>query len=243
MSYVLILGAKSDIARAVARVYAGAGYDLFLAARGAADLDGFARDIMVRTGRDVRCVDLDILDFGSHGAFYQGLGKRPGGVIAAVGYLGDQARAEQDFDEARTIVDTNYTGLVSLLNIVARDFEQSRSGFMVVISSVAGDRGRKSNYLYGSAKAALTAYLSGLRNRLQGAGVQVLTVKPGFVATKMTAHMKLPGLLTARPETVAKDIYRAQTGKKDVLYTLWVWRWIMLIIRCIPEGIFKKLNL
>ncbi len=145
-------------------------------------------------------------------------------MISAIGYLGEQEKAQSDFKEAQQIMDTNYTGVVSLFNIIANDFEDRRSGFMVGISSVAGDRGRKSNYIYGSAKAALTAYLSGLRNRLYDAQVHVMTVKPGFVATKMTEGMDLPEKLTAQPEEVAEDIYKAQQKGKNVLYTKWMWR-------------------
>jgi len=140
-------------------------------------------------------------------------------------------------------MDTNYTGVVSLFNIIANDFEKRKSGFIVGISSVAGDRGRKSNYIYGSAKAAFTAYLSGLRNRLYDAQVHVLTVKPGFVSTKMTEGMDLPEKLTAQPEEVAEDIYKAQQKGKNVLYTKWIWRWMMLIIRSIPEFQFKKMSI
>ncbi len=140
-------------------------------------------------------------------------------------------------------LNTNYTGVLSLFNIIANDFEHRRNGFIVGISSVAGDRGRKSNYLYGSAKAALSAYLSGLRNRLYDAQVHVLTVKPGFVATKMTEDMDLPEKLTAQPEDVAADIYRAQQKNKNVLYTKWIWRWVMLIIRMIPEWKFKGMSI
>jgi hypothetical protein len=132
---------------------------------------------------------------------------------------------------------------VSLFNIIANDFEKRRSGFIVGISSVAGDRGRKSNYIYGSAKAALTAYLSGLRNRLYDAQVHVMTVKPGFVATKMTEGMDLPEKLTAQPEEVAKDIYKAQQKSKDVLYTKSIWRFIMMIITAIPEWKFKGMSI
>ena len=171
------------------------------------------------------------------------LEEKPLGVISAVGYLGDQEKAQTNFEEAKKIIDTNYTGIVSLFNIIANDFEQRRSGFIVGISSVAGDRGRKSNYIYGSAKAALTAYLSGLRNRLYDAQVNVLTVKPGFVATSMTAGMDLPEKLTAQPEEVAKDIYEAQQKGKNVLYTKWIWRWVMLIICNIPEFQFKKMSI
>jgi len=243
MGYVLIVGAKSDIAKATAREYARHGYDLYLAARNADELEAFANDISIRMQRTVKIVELDILDYGSHQAFYEQLEDKPLGVISAVGYLGDQQKAQTDFQEAKLIIDTNYTGVVSLLNIIANDFEHRRSGFMIGISSVAGDRGRKSNYLYGSAKAALTAYLSGLRNRLHDAQVHVLTVKPGFVDTRMTEGMDLPEKFTAQPEEVAMDIYKAQQSKKNVIYTKGIWRWIMLVIRMIPEWKFKGMSI
>lgn len=243
MSYVLILGAKSDIAKAVARKYAENGYDLYLVARNSNELEAFAQDITVRSQKAVKLIDLDILDYDSHQSFYDQLKEKPLGVISAIGYLGEQEKAQADFNEAKKIIDTNYTGIVSLFNIIANDFEKRKSGFIVGISSVAGDRGRKSNYLYGSAKAAFTAYLSGLRNRLYDAQVHVMTVKPGFVATKMTADMDLPEKLTAQPDEVAEDIYKAQQKNKNVLYTKWVWRWVMLIIRNIPEFQFKKMSI
>ena len=188
-------------------------------------------------------MELDILDYASHETFYQQLQVKPLGVVSAVGYLGEQEKAQSSFSETQKIIDTNYTGIVNLLNIIADDFETRRSGFIVGISSVAGDRGRKSNYIYGSAKAALTTYLSGLRNRLFDANVHVLTVKPGFVNTKMTAGMDLPEKLTAEPEEVAEDIYKAQQKMKNVLYTKWMWRWVMLIIMHIPEFMFKKMSI
>ncbi len=243
MSYVLIIGAKSDIAKATAREYAKHGHDLYLAARNSSELEGFANDITIRTQRTVKTVDLDILDYKSHQVFYDSLDEKPLVVISAVGYLGDQEKAQSDFSEAQKIMDTNYTGVVSLFNIIADDFEKRGSGFMVGISSVAGDRGRESNYIYGSAKAALTVYLSGLRNRLYDAQVHVLTVKPGFVATKMTEGMDLPEKLTAQPEKVAGDIYKAQQKNKNILYTKWMWRWVMLIIRNIPEFQFKRMSI
>ena len=243
MSYVLIVGAKSDIARAIAKEYAKHGYDLYLAARKINVLDEFANDINIKTQRVVKLLELDILDYERHQAFYNQLVEKPMGVISAVGYLGDQEKAQSNIREANQILDTNYTGIASLFNIIANDFEQRGSGFIVGISSVAGDRGRKSNYLYGSAKAAFTTYLSGLRNRLYEANVQVLTVKPGFVNTQMTAKMDLPTKLTAQPEEVAKDIYDAQNRKKDQLYTKWTWKWVMMIIKMIPEFKFKKKKL
>lgn len=243
MSYILIIGAKSDIAKAVARKYAENGYDLYLAARESNELETFANDIHLRTERNVICVDLDVLKYKTHKGFYDALTEEPHGVVCAVGYLGDQEKAQTDFKEVKKITDTNYTGVVSLLNIIANDFEQRQSGFIVGISSVAGDRGRKSNYIYGSAKAALTSYLSGLRNRLSKSNVEVLTVKPGFVATKMTADMDLPEKLTAQPDEVANDIFTAQQNNKNIIYTKWIWRWIMLIIRNIPEWKFKGMSI
>lgn len=243
MSYILIIGAKSDIAKATAREYAKHGYDLYLAARNTNELNAFANDVTIRTQRTVKIVELDILDYKSHQVFYDQLEEKPLGVISAIGYLGEQEKAQSDFDEAHQIMDTNYTGVVSLFNIIANDFEKRRSGFMVGISSVAGDRGRKSNYVYGSAKAALTAYLSGLRNRLYNVQVHVLTVKPGFVATKMTEDMDLPEKLTALPEEVGEDIYKAQQKGKNVLYTRWIWRWVMMVIKIIPEWKFKRMSI
>jgi len=243
MSYVLIVGAKSDIAKATAREYAKNGYDLYLASRDSNELEEFANDIRVRTQKEVQIVELDILDYKTHQAFYDNLDEKPLGVISAIGYLGEQQKAQLNFEEAQTIMDTNYTGVVSLFNIIANDFEKRKSGFIVGISSVAGDRGRKSNYIYGSAKSALTAYLSGLRNRLYDAQVQVLTVKPGFVATKMTEGMDLPKKLTAKPEEVAEDIYKAQQKGKNVIYTKWIWRYVMMIIKMIPEWKFKGMSI
>ncbi len=242
MSYLLIIGAKSDIAKELAKEYSHRGYDLFLAARKSKELQEFAKDLSIRTQRDIKLMELDILRFESHRSFYNSLPHKPFGVISAVGYLGDQKKGESDFREARKIIDTNYTGVVSLLNIIADDFSKRGSGFIVGISSVAGDRGRKKNQLYGSAKAGLSAYLSGLRNRLHDSKVHVLTVKPGFVATKMTEGMDLPSSLTARPSETAKDIYKAQKKGKNVIYTKWIWCWIMMIVNRIPERIFKKMN-
>ena len=243
MSYVLIVGAKSDIAKAVAREYSKNGYDLYLASRDSKELEAFANDIKIKTQIKVQIIELDILDYKSHQAFYDSLDEKPLGVISAIGYLGEQQKAQLEFEEAQKIMDTNYTGVVSLFNIIANDFEKRKSGFMVGISSVAGDRGRKSNYIYGSAKSALTAYLSGLRNRLYDAQVQVLTVKPGFVATKMTEGMDLPKKLTAQPEEVAEDIYKAQKKGKNVIYTKWIWRYVMMIIKMIPEWKFKGMSI
>lgn len=243
MEYVLIAGAKSDIGKSVAREYAKHGYNLYLAARNSTELTEFTSDIKIRNSVEVAIIELDILDYASHQHFFDALPQKLMGIILLVGYLGDQNLSEKDPEEARLILNTNFMGPVNLINIFATYFEQKKEGFIVGVSSVAGDRGRKSNYHYGSAKGGFTIYLSGLRNRLSGTGVHILTVKPGFVATKMTKGMNLPKRLTAHPEEVARDIYRAQQKGKNILYTKWYWRYFMLIIKNIPEFIFKKLNL
>ncbi len=242
MDYILIIGANSDIAKEVARCYARNGYNLYLVARQTEILENFSNDLNIRYDCEVEVVELDVLNYKVHAKFYNQLVIKPIGVIVAVGYLGDQYDAEHNFKETQTSIDTNYTGIVSILNIIANDFEERQKGFIVCISSVAGDRGRKSNYIYGSAKAALSTYLSGLRNRLHTSHVHVLTVKPGFVKTKMTVGMALPKNLTIEPQKIAQDIYNAQQNKKDILYSKWIWKWIMFVIKIIPETLFKKTN-
>ena len=243
MSYVLIVGAKSDIAKAIAKQYVKNGFDLYLAAKYKDELDNFSKDLMVRSERNIKLLEINILDRDSHQSFYDQLQEKPIGVICAVGYLGDQHNAEHNFLESKKIIDTNYTGIVSLFNIIANDFEKRKHGFMVAISSVAGDRGRKSNYIYGSAKAGLTAYLSGLRNRLFKTGVHVLTVKPGFVNTKMTRGMNLPSILTAQPDEIATAVFKAVQKKKNTIYIKPIWWLIMKIIKTIPEWKFKRMDI
>jgi len=243
MSYILIIGAKSDIAQEVAREYAKNGYDLYLAGRDMASQEAFANDIRIRTDAVVKLKELDVVDFDSHENFYASLEEKPLGVVVVAGYMAEQKDAQNDWSKSLNTINVNFTGAVSILNIIANDFEKEKRGFIVGVSSVAGDRGRKANYIYGSAKAGFSAYLSGLRNRLYESGVHVLTVKPGFVNTKMTEGLDLPPKLTAQPEDVAKDIYRAQQKGKDVLYTKGIWRLVMLIIKYIPEFMFKKMSI
>ena len=242
MAYVLIVGAKSDMAKSIAKEYASHGYDLYLASRKSEALDVFAKDLSVSAKVVIKCIEWDAVQYDDHKDFYKGLPEKPVGVISAVGYLGDQEKAQDDFVEAQMIMSANYIGLVSLFNIIANDFENRRGGFIIGIGSVAGDRGRKKNYIYGSAKAALSTYLSGLRNRLYSSGVYVLTVKPGFVETKMTRGMNLPKILTDQPENVAQCIYKAQQKGKDVIYVKGVWKYIMQMIALIPEKIFKTMD-
>jgi NAD(P)-dependent dehydrogenase (short-subunit alcohol dehydrogenase family) len=164
------------------------------------------------------------------------------GVVVAHGLLTEQSVSAKDPAELRRMIDVNFTSAAVVLALAANHFEPRRTGFIAAISSVAGDRGRRSNYVYGSAKAGLTAMLSGMRQRLGRSGVRVLTIKPGFVDTKMT--FGLGGMfLVASPDEVADDVVRALRKGRGVVYTPWFWRWIMLVIRAIPEGVFRRLDL
>ena len=242
---VLILGGNSSIARASANAFAAKGYSLFLAGRDTEELERVASDIKVRHQIDVKTGFFDAEAFDQHSLFLQNVIKDMGGlwgVLLAFGDLGDQKKASIDFKDAQTIINRNYTGACSILTHCAHHLGMQQSGFIIGISSVAGDRGRQSNYVYGSAKAGLTVFLQGLRNRLFHANVRVITIEPGFVDTAMTFGK--PGLfLVASPEYVGERIVKSLEGSSDELYLPWFWRYIMLIIKCIPEFIFKRLKL
>ena len=239
---VLIVGALSDIGAAVASAWAERGRPLILAARESARLAPMASDLALRYGAAVRTVECDVLAI-DPAAFLDSLGETPAVLVCVVGLLGDQGEAERDPGAFRLVVESNFTAPAALIGEAANRMAGRGAGVIVGVSSVAGERGRASNYAYGAAKAGLTAFLSGLRNRLAGAGVRVITVLPGFVDTRMTAGMKLPAALTARPEEVAKAILAAEARGRDVIWVRPVWRWIMLVIRLIPESIFKRLKL
>ena len=243
MPTVLILGATSDMGYAIAKKFATEGYDVQLAARKPEALAAFQSDIQIRSGKQCTVHGFDALDFPSHQSFYESLSPKPDVAVCVVGYMNDNEKVIQNWAETATTIHTNYTGAVSILNVIAADFAHRGHGTMVGISSVAGNRGRQSNYIYGSAKAGFTAYLSGLRNAMFKKGVHVMTVLPGFVYTKMTEHLGLPKPLTAQPGDVAAAIYHGVLKKSDIIYVKWFWRWIMLVITTIPEAIFKKLKL
>jgi len=242
--HVLILGANSDIAYAVAKMYAASEKaSIHLASRNMEQLEKKKQDLTTRYKVDVSTYAFDAENFDSHADFIESLTHKPDVVIVSFGSMVEQKISENDFSDALKCINSNYIGVVSILEHIAREMESDKAGCIIGISSVAGERGRQSNYIYGSAKAGLTAYLSGLRNRLYKSNVNVITVLPGFVKTKMTDGMDLPDKLTAEPDKVAEDIYKAYKKNKPVIYTLWVWRYIMIIIRSIPEKIFVKLNL
>ncbi len=243
MPTVLILGAASDMSIAIAEKFSSKGYDIQLAARNVNRLLPLQSDLAIKYSVRVSVHEFDALAFDTHKRFFDSLEPKPDVTICVFGYLGENEKAATDWQQAGKIINTNYTGAVSILNVAAEYYASKRQGAIAGISSVAGERGRQSNYLYGSAKAGFTAYLSGLRNNLYHKGVHVTTVQPGFVYTKMTEDLKLPPLLTAKPEDVGEAVYKAVVRKKNTVYVKWFWKPIMMVIKTIPEFIFKKLKL
>ncbi len=240
---LLLIGATSDIGRAIAGRYAKAGWSLVLAARTLADAEREARDMTTRFAVPVRPVVLDVLDMDQLRSFPATLDPAPDTVVSVVGVLGDQARAEADMDYAAQVLRANFEGPALILGAFAQIMAARGSGAIVGVSSVAGERGRALLYVYGAAKAGLTTFLSGLRQRLAGAGVRVVTIKPGYVRTRMTEGLSLPAPLTAAPQEVAEAVFRAaEIGGAEVIYVRWPWRWIMVIIKLMPEFIFKKVR-
>lgn len=246
MRKILIIGATSAIAEAAARIYAARGDALFLVARNADRLQAIATDLNVRGAVRTATATLDVTDFSAHQAVIDRAERELGGldtVLIAHGTLSDQHDCQTSVDALRREFDINALSTMALLTTLANTFEARRSGMLAVISSVAGDRGRQSNYAYGSAKAAVSAFLSGLRQRLAKSNVDVLTIKPGFVDTPMTANIANKGALWAKPDQVAAGIVHAIDKRRSVVYLPWFWSLIMLIIKHIPEPIFKKLKL
>ncbi len=242
---VVILGATSAIAHETAKCFARDGADLFLVARNAEKLQAIADDLKVRGARSVETYQLDLAELDRHEVMLntaletlQGLDR----LLIAYGTLGDQRKSELSVEETLKELNNNLLSVISLLTLSANYFEQQKRGCIAVISSVAGDRGRQSNYVYGAAKGGLAVFLQGLRNRLSKSHVSVVTVKPGFVDTPMTAALK-KGLLFASSQSVGAGIYQAMKTGKDVVYLPWFWRPIMFVVRSVPERIFKRLSL
>jgi decaprenylphospho-beta-D-erythro-pentofuranosid-2-ulose 2-reductase len=244
MNRVLILGATSPIARALALRFACDGAHLYLAARDEDEVRKVADDISVRAGVETLSGIFDAFDFGSHDAFIRSVAGKLGGldgVVVCFGTLGDEASAQSDPDAALATLHQNFTGAVSLITLAARHLEQQRSGFIIVIGSVAGDRGRARNYVYGAAKGALAIFAQGLRGRLAKSGVHVMTVKLGTVDTRMTWGRE-GALLTIPPARAAESIYNSYRKRAEVVYVPWFWRVIMNGLRIIPESRFKRVN-
>lgn len=239
---ILILGATSAIAHETARCFAADGAELCLVGRDAARLQALASDLTARGAKCVEMITADLAQIDEHPALISRAVEALGDIDAALvahGTLGDQAVSQANVQETLRQFTTNATSYVSLLTLLANHMEERRAGCIAVISSVAGERGRGSNYVYGAAKSAVTQFTSGLRARMAKCGVAVVTIKPGVVDTPMTSNIK-KGPLTAKADKVGRRIYEAMLKGEDVVYTPWFWGPIMLVIRTIPEGIFKK---
>jgi short-subunit dehydrogenase len=240
----LILGATSAIAMAVCARLADRGTRFFLVARNAARLDAVRNDLLIRGAPSVDTYIADLDDTALHPDLLAAAHKSLGGIDAALiahGVLGDQQQAQRSYAAAEAILRTNFLSAVSLITWLANYFEERRHGTLAVISSVAGDRGRKSNYVYGSSKGALNTFLDGVRNRIDRAGVHVLTIRPGFVDTPMTAHLASKPLIVS-PATAARGVLKAIENRKDIAYVPGFWALIMGVVRCVPQSIFKRLN-
>jgi decaprenylphospho-beta-D-erythro-pentofuranosid-2-ulose 2-reductase len=245
MKKILIIGATSAIATACARLWATEKSAFFLVGRNDEKLQQVAHDLITRGASVTHTHVLDLNNINSHTAMLDACFSALGSidiVLIAHGTLPDQKACEQNTHIALQEFSSNGLNIIALLTVLANRMELQKTGTLAVISSVAGDRGRASNYLYGSAKAAVTTFCEGLRVRLFKSGVHVLTIKPGFVDTPMTAGLPLPKLLVVSPEHVAKNITKAIEKKTNILYTPWFWRWIMLIIQIIPAPLFKRLS-
>jgi short-subunit dehydrogenase len=242
---VVIIGATSAIAQAISRVLATRGARLFLVARAQDRLNAVAADLAVRSGKDIQTYCLDINEVSRHEEMFVAAEKVLGvvdTVVIAHGTLPNQKACEISPELTLSELSTNATSTIALLTLVANRFEARGKGYIIVLSSVAGDRGRQSNYVYGAAKGAVSIFLQGLRNRLHGKGVKVITVKPGFVDTPMTAGFE-KNFLWAKPDAVGSAIVRAVEKGKEVIYVPWFWQCIMMLIKAIPEAWFKRLRL
>lgn len=245
MRHILIIGATSAIAEATARRFAQDGDRLYLVARNPDRLVAVASDLKTRGATQVEIMVMDANDMDRHAELVAQAEAALGGldtVLIAHGTLPNQKACEASFETTLQEIQSNCLSVISLLTHAANRFEAQKHGTIAVISSVAGDRGRQSNYVYGTAKAAVSTFLQGLRGRLFRSGVHVITIKPGFVDTPMTAGFR-KGLLWASSEKVGDGIYRSIQRKRDVVYLPWFWRWIMVIIRMIPGSIFKRTKL
>lgn len=241
---VLILGATSTIAQAAAYELAKKGYSLYLAGRDVKELQRTAEDIRIRCNASVQVGSFDAQKWEDHAAFLQSVVRKTGGlegVLLAFGTLGDTQSVNNQFQAANEIIQTNFTGACSILNECANYFAVQEKGFIIGISSVAGDRGRQRNYIYGATKAGLNVVLQGIRQRLDSHGVRVITIKPGFVDTAMT--FGLPHIfLNASPTAVGKKIAASVDRWSDIVYVPWFWQYIMAVLKWIPEKIYKKMK-
>lgn len=240
---ILVLGATSDMAKSFCKESATRGHNIVLAGRDVNNLKALHEDLEIRSSSKIYSAPFDILHTDLHSDFYANLPIKIDLVVCFIGYLEASSSCEKNYNVAKKVFDVNFSCIVSILDIIANDFEKKKDGIIVALSSTAGDRGRASRYHYASAKAALNTYLSGLRNRLFVSNVRVITIKPGYCDTRMIDGMNLPSFLTSDPQDVTNTIFNAINFNKDVIYVYKIWKWIMLIIKIIPEGIFKRLKI
>ncbi len=240
---ILIFGASSDISKELARQYAQQNDNVTLLGTGVQRLEPLKLDIEIRNKVKVDLFEFDILKYNNSNEKIKKLINQSDISIMLIGYLGNQNEADENDDELARIVNLNYFKVIEVLNLIQRTYVSKQTGIIAGVSSVAGDRGKQSNFAYGSAKAGLSVYLDGLRNRLYPKGVHVVTIKPGFMATKMTKDLNLPKILTASPQKAAKTIIKAIAKRKNKVFVNWMWKYIMIIIRAIPEPVFKKMKM
>lgn len=245
MSKILIIGATSAIAEHCARLWAVRGEELFLVGRSSERIDRIAADLTIRGATKVGRYVLDLNDLDDHEDMLDTAERELGGldiVLVAHGTLSDQKACEKSVSLTMQEIKTNALTVIALLTLIANRFEAQRKGTIAVISSVAGDRGRASNYVYGSAKAMVTAFTSGLRQRLHKSGVAVVNIKPGFVDTPMTKDFR-KGILWTNPSAVSNSLVNFIDQRGSVLYVPYFWRLIMLAIKLIPERVFRSISL
>lgn len=245
MRKILVIGAASAIAQETIKLFAKDGDSMYLTDLKYSRLVAISEDFQTRYNVNVFIKEFDVLDFDEHSNLIADAADKLGQIdiiLIAHGTLPDQHKMQDNYLDAITEFNINGLSVISLSTVASQYFESRGKGTLAVISSVAGDRGRQSNYLYGSAKGAVSLFLQGLRNRLSSSEIKVITIKPGMVDTPMTAHLP-KGILFAKASAVGKGIYDAILKKKDIAYIPGYWRFVMFIIKHIPESIFKKLKL
>jgi short-subunit dehydrogenase len=243
MKYVLIIGAKNELGIELANLYARNNYNLYLAGRSIKDIQDKSSAIEKKYKvKSVLC-ELDVTDYNSHQKIYDTLIIKPIGVIYLAGYYPNIPLSTSKWSETVRTIEINYLGCMSLLNIISNQFINDRRGFIISVTSVSGLRGRAKNYIYGSAKAGLITYMSGLRNKMNKYNVNVLTVIPGFITSNEDKKENYPRVLVTTPKKLALRIFNAQQSNKDVIYSSISWQLIMFFIKLIPEALFKKLKI
>lgn len=245
MKKILVFGATSLIAEHICRLYAKSGDSLYLVGRRENALDNIASDLVSRGASRVKAETSDLDNTDAHSNIFLNADENMGGIdliLIAHGVLPDQIECQQSCQQTLKVFQTNLVSSISILTLAANYFEERNDGTIVAISSVAGDRARKSNYVYGTTKSAMSFFLQGLRNRFYGSNINIVTIKPGFVDTPMTKDYK-KGFLWAQPEDIAKGIQKAVEQRKSIVFLPWYWKFIMVVVRLLPEAIIHKYNI